>query len=397
MLMRPDKPLAAPYNIVVAPPAIDLADAGDIGLRRARRLAERIHTSLHRRIIAAFENDPLAEVGSPCQSDIAELTAGRSDVLDQVRKAKDGDVAVSFVLSPRVHRTTVRLEVSIGGSRLGEAAELSGYQAFDELDIGDFSQAGADRDLLTSAAEQADAYVRILHAVAQYTARQYDTAASTLTPLQHQHLERLTRRLVLVMLGNIKGRLGRDSTYKEARRYYEDALVVDPTYARARLGLAEVNYQAGARSCGNFQPAHLRHLDRALGIYKAVLTGPAEPDVPDVQARAHYGMGRIGVCRLLAGEDKRERAEAIKHLRFVINRYEHGGDPPWLRTPTSEAYGHLAIIYGYVMNDVPHGLACYHQAGETALSERRQTFADLAADLRQRDPEQPLTGDSTTC
>ncbi|GIF00445.1 tetratricopeptide repeat protein [Paractinoplanes rishiriensis] len=368
--LRAESELTAPYNIVVANPAV----AG----RAGHNLAREIRHTLERQIATAVEPDgALVQVGAPCRAGVSAAGGDRAAELDRARRSQNGDIAVSFVLYPRTHHTGVRLEFSIGGPRLREAAELAGYTVFDELDIGNLDGGTASRDLLSTAAEQAGTHVRLLRAVAQYSSDQYPAAARTLTALLDESLGRLTRRLVLVLLGNAHGRLAAGRDFAAAERYYRAALRVDPGYPRARLGLAEIAYQAGATDCRRLAPAARRALTDAYREYETVGAGPVSADLPDLEARARAGLGRVATCRLLSG-DRRWLAAALEHLRFVVGRYEANPAHHWLRTPASEAYGQLGAIHAYVLGNRPGAGACYRRAAEIAFADRSRLFRTMA-------------------
>ncbi|WP_203781261.1 hypothetical protein [Paractinoplanes rishiriensis] len=180
-MFRPEVRLAAPYNIVVADPAVEWPETDNVDAARARELTRTIVDTLERQIVASVEDQALVEVGGPCRSGVTDLNDDRAAALERVRKTHNGDIAVSLVLRPQRFHTKVNLEFSIGGDRHGEAAELAGYARFGDVDIGDLAGAGPTHALLTSTAEQLETYVRLLRAVYQYSAQQYVTATKTWT------------------------------------------------------------------------------------------------------------------------------------------------------------------------------------------------------------------------
>ncbi|WP_250032531.1 tetratricopeptide repeat protein [Paractinoplanes maris] len=376
--LRSEQRLTGPYNIVVADPAVDRSGADEISREETDRLARDLRDTLDRQILdTAAADDALVRVGRSCRPRVTTFDGDRPAALDRARQAQDGDVAVSFVLRPRRYHTTVRLELSIGGSRLREAAELAGYPIFEERDIGSFEEAAAGRDLHTSAAEQTGAHLLLLRAVSQYSAADYRAALSTLTAVLEKSPGDLTRRLVLVLLGNAHGRLAVRRNFAPAQRNYEEALRLDPAYPRALLGLAEISYQEGAVDCERPQPAQLRALSQAYREYESILSRPITPDLPDADIRARAGMGRVAACHLLAG-DRRWLTVGTSNLRLVVDRYERDPSRHWLRTPASEAYGMLGLLYGHVEGDGPRGAACYRRAGELAAPDQAEFFRTRA-------------------
>ncbi len=394
--MRTESRLGAAYNIAVGDPVvIRPTDAGVDG-SRARQVAREIADSLEQQLTAELDDSALVQVGGLCGDGVSDGDGDRRAALEQVRGTLNGDIAVSLVLYPRRHHTRVHLQLAIGGDRLGEAAELAGFSDLDELDIGDFPGAGPTAPLLTAAAEQLETYVQLLRAVHQYSTRQYPTAVKTLKAVLGGHLEPRTRRLALVLIGNAYGRLdpGRDLT--AARQAYQAALRIDGSYPRARLGLAEIAYQRGATRCWSLRPAERRALAAAYAQYDAVAGHPGAADVPDVDARAQAGMGRVETCRLLAGEASR-RPAAVAHHRFVIDRYVADRRRTWLRTPAAEAYGLLGAIDVGLQGDPAHAEACYRRAAELALADRAALFTGAADALRDQHGRDDATGAGPAC
>jgi tetratricopeptide (TPR) repeat protein len=403
--MQTESPLGAAYNIAVGDPVVARATDGEVDASLARDVARTIGDSLEQQLSAKLNDPGLVGVGGLCGDGVSDGDGDRHADLEKVRKKLNGDIAISLVLHPHPDQTRVHLQLAIGGDRLGEAAELAGFSDLGQLDLGALSIASPTELLLTTAAKQMETYVELLRAVHQYSTQQYSTATETLEALLEGNLEPRTRRLALVLIGNTHGRLG-DLT--AARKAYHAALD-DGSYPRARLGLAEIAYQRGLGAgadgdgpgadpvpCLSLRTAERRALADAYAQYKAVAKHPGAADVPDVDARAQAGMGRVETCRLLAGDASRGPA-AVAHHRFVIDRHAADRRRAWLRTPAAEAYGLLGAIDVALQGDPAHAEACYRRAADLAPADRAALFADAADALRDRPGRGVAAGAAPAC
>ena len=112
-----------------------------------------------------------------------------------------------------------------------------------------------------------------------------------------------------------------------ARSSYETALALEPGYARAMIGLAEVRFQTSSGACFEGTTDDIGLLD-ALGQYQEVArkNAAAELQAPEsarIENKAALGLGRVMVCRSQAGSaDDWDQARA--ELTSVIEAYEGG-------------------------------------------------------------------------
>ncbi len=330
---KPEQQLYAPYNVVVANIAVDYTHF-PAAKKAITPLAEQLNKSLYEYVSSQLREPGLIDVGRPCGSRAETFTSRRADDLERSRKAKKGDIAVSLVLSPREYHSDVRVEFSIGGDRLHEAAELTGYLVFDELDVGDLSTSKARAEVQTFASEQVTVYVRLLRGLVYYSTGDYDRARVELAPLAKSSSSPLTTRFILLLLGNAAGR---QNKFPVAKSYYEKALALDPSYPRAKLGIAEIVLQNGMSDC--------RHLNRkalqtAYGIYQRV-------------------------------------------FRFVTDRYDRDPGKTWLRMSASESNAHIGLLYwerGHSEDAIPW----YTRALELAKDQDRiKRFEETLVCLRQ--------------
>jgi tetratricopeptide (TPR) repeat protein len=142
--------------------------------------------------------------------------------------------------------------------------------------------------------------------------------------------------VIYLFLGHAAGRTG---ALERAKAFYARALSIDPGYARALLGMAEVRFQQAHRGC---RPglADERGLRIALNGFRAV-ERQRQPDGSLLAVRARFSRARVLMCLSQAGIQARW-AEAASLLRDVVARYERGQS--LLRDEASEALADLGLI-----------------------------------------------------
>ncbi|MCA1672155.1 MAG: hypothetical protein LC799_08120, partial [Actinobacteria bacterium] len=147
------------------------------------------------------------------------------------------------------------------------------------------------------------------------------------------------RKIVDVFLGNVWGRL---NDRVQAESYYANALAVDPSYDRARLGLAEIDYQRGNGGCrpGKAVPEVINHnVSRYDSIFASSSGGSSY--IQDIPERAAFGRGRGNLCLALATQNSAPFARAWGDFSFVIDRFQKGKSR--LRSLAAESYANRGL------------------------------------------------------
>jgi tetratricopeptide (TPR) repeat protein len=105
--------------------------------------------------------------------------------------------------------------------------------------------------------------------------------------------------------------------------YYQRALDADPSYGRARLGLAELAYRAAAgKDC---QPGRANRdgLKTALTLYQKALDAGDQSPAADLPPKVAFGLGRTHWC-LTESRIADHSAEARAQFSKVIDTFDHG-------------------------------------------------------------------------
>jgi tetratricopeptide (TPR) repeat protein len=133
-----------------------------------------------------------------------------------------------------------------------------------------------------------------------------------------------------------------DHRLDDAERWFNEALALNPSYGRARMGLAEVAFQRAKGSCEWNDPSvDAEGLTRALDEYRAAGTATDDGEAVSAVARAQLGMARIYACMGQAGIGGDSWAAAEREATAVISAYE--ADDKLLRELAAEAHAVRAI------------------------------------------------------
>ena len=178
------------------------------------------------------------------------------------------------------------------------------------------------------------------------------------------------KELLYLFLGNAAGRR---KHYGKAAEWYSKALQLNPQYARAQIGLAEVRYHQASgetvdRTCRP-DGVDANRLAGAVSDYERAKTMTDRPALAQVDAKIALGLGRTYLCLGLAGLGHRRDAE--DQLRAVIEAYDRGNGE--IRRLVVEALSARANLEG-LMPDGADRTARYMRATEAC--QRAVTLAD---------------------
>ncbi len=171
------------------------------------------------------------------------------------------------------------------------------------------------------------------------------------------------KEILYLFRGSTAGALGK---LPEAADWYDRALELNPQFARARLGLAEVRFQEAKGTCepGDVDADGLRE---ARDAFRATLSATDQPASANVSAKAHLSIARVDLCISQAEvEDRWDEASA--EAGIVVAAYEAGDDS--LGQLAAEAHGVRAFSELPLVGD-PDAEAKFR----TAEAEYRQAIA----------------------
>lgn len=109
---------------------------------------------------------------------------------------------------------------------------------------------------------------------------------------------------------------------EEANRFLDQALDLNPNYARAYLARGNIFYSQALKA--NFDAGLL---DRALTEYTRAYEAPNQPEGAYIPIKAHTTLGNVLVVRAQQTNDPILFSQAISHYLFVTEEYKRTKDP----------------------------------------------------------------------
>jgi tetratricopeptide (TPR) repeat protein len=278
--------------------------------------------------------------------DIGQARSGatqeRARQLEALARKANADVIISANLNSAPGRTTVIPTLFLRQKKLQGAEELGGYHQLDPVIIdGDpDSNLVMRKKLRDDLISRTGGIARLIVGLGFYNERQYSRAATEIQAAERDWADTIGRKIVHLFLGNIEGKRG---NYSAAERNYRLALRTDPTYGRARLGLAALAFQKARGNCER-DNASSRGLETTLALYQEVLRNErsspgADPDLP---IKVAFGLGHTDLCLSQAGvADKWTQAQ--EQLQLVVDEYNRGNQR--IQELAAEAYADLGLSY----------------------------------------------------
>jgi tetratricopeptide (TPR) repeat protein len=307
--------------------------------------ADSLQDELRRRL------DPLAARGfqvqlrSPSQTGEIDGATPEEHAERAERRAQqlNAHILVYGTLDDSDNATSVTPEFYVAPGGMRNAEELTGHFAFGSpISVpGDAaSDAVARRDLRRHTAARAHALVQFMLGLGAYRANQLNDATAAFAAAEKTGGwdARDGKEVLYLFTGNTAGRLGH---YNAARRAYALALELNPGYARAQLGLAEISLHQAARDCTP-GGADLPGLRRSVAMFEEVRTAADQPPLSDVPTKAAFQLGRAYSCLSQAGAGDQLRTAAKEQFDLVIREFDRGNGR--IRHLAAESHFGLAVI-----------------------------------------------------
>ncbi len=209
------------------------------------------------------------------------------------------------------------------------------------------------------------ALINLVIGLAEYALDDYDAALQRFDTAEAEQdwLKSQGKEVVYLMIGNANGRkagqvsLLTDDSYQEylsqAKKAYEQALAINPGYARGQLGMAGILYQQGLGPLNQVK-FDLSLLGAAEDTYRNLLAQPDLPPSAHIQAKAHFGLGQIYMARAFyaqtltdsnesgIGTPGEEFARAQAEFEQVVALQEDGETA--LLSMASQSHANLGMI-----------------------------------------------------
>ena len=282
-------------------------------------------------------------------------------------------------------------EFVLNDQRLDGALELTGHHALGTPIEARGAPLDAQRALRGDTRARIVALARFMVGLSFYRVDELDQARSQFDRVRKDDAWRDEdgKELVHLFLGNVESKLGR---YDEAADEYATALQLNSQFARAMIGEGELLYLQGLGEAAAEPDAEVctpatidqARLDGAVERYEDAAAAAEQPAIADVDLKSAYGIGRVELCRYLAGDW--ERADATgDRFRHVIDGFDSGRES--VRSLASESNAHLALLAssdpqrtGDAVAAACEAVRLYEQAIELAISpDRKELFASNMA------------------
>jgi tetratricopeptide (TPR) repeat protein len=338
----PPERLAGDMNIAVAPFTATARDGEADGSQIGDRLAHQVRTTLGAQL--GRRSDPARGAFDiappPALQPVEGGTAGeRTTAAERLAGEVGADIVVYGDIRIEPDRSILAPRFYLSGQTLGDADELIGSHRLGApaviVGAGDsFATRVQARRLLAARTRTLSDFVVGL---SYFDSDKYEAATRWFRQAEAAGAGGEASEVIYLFLGHAAGRSGE---LVQAGRFYERALEAEPEYARARFGLAEVQFQ---RSHGGCKPDKID----ADGLHKALrgyLRAEAERRKPYgdlLQARARFGRARALYCLAQAGIEARF-ADAEALFRSVVRAYT--GGEPILKDEASESLAFIGSI-----------------------------------------------------
>jgi len=155
------------------------------------------------------------------------------------------------------------------------------------------------------------------------------------------------KKVVYVLLGNASSGLTSKTKSTEylttTLGYYNEALDIEQTYARAKIGQAGVLYimALGDPAVPSWDTVDLEQLDEAAAAYEAALNLGDPPESANIETKVHFGLGQVCLARaIVVGDDWLVQAKA--EFEQVVEAYESGNSG--ITNYAGHAYARLGAI-----------------------------------------------------
>jgi tetratricopeptide (TPR) repeat protein len=353
----PTQELRGTFNVAVA--AFRPEPAGDSDtVREAGNAAEQLVQTLQDSAAAGGGASPLSGLDIAIFDPPAPGANGEVD-LTAFAEQHNADVAVFATLQSSEASSSVELQFGVRDDPLAVTERVGGVYGLDSMVFaGNFSSPAVRTELRDSIARRTCVLVHLLSGLSLYREGQYERAAVSFQAAadttdcsaagggsagtEGQQVANLFLGNIALLQGDLAG----------ADAFYDQALAIEGSFARARFGKAEVAFQKVQSSCAfdaaptadsiDALRAVLEQQDQAFDDYRQNLE-TNQFLAPFVLTRAHLQKGRIELC--LATLQRVPSDTAAAEFQSVLDAYLQANrdDKAQLVDLAAEAHAGLAI------------------------------------------------------
>ena len=371
------------FNVAVAELAVTGADQA-VGLDISEAIYQQIVEDLTEQTDVGVEVAEPGAVGALS----GETPETRAEAAAELAERVEADVVVYGTVEMSEGLTDVTAEFFVSDRGLTGAEELAGFYPLDTIPLTTTDPVAVRRRTAESLQPRILALTQLVLGLSHYQLNELSEAKTLFEGALASWPGTNGQEVVLSLLGNVMGLIGnltgRQEDLDAAEAYFAEALLLDPDYARARFGAAEVTYQRsrGAR-CGSEGEGDVPGLEDAVAQFEDVidLHGPPLAFIPE---RARVEIGKIYQCIYLNDGGHLEEAGDI--LEDVIADIS---DETRLVDLTADAHFSLGI-YHLLKGDQGTAIAEFETAVDTTRNDiRKRGFYYSLALIYQCELDQP--------
>ena len=296
---------------------------------------------------ASKEKDIVFEVWGPNQ--VGRVTGdtpeSRAEIAEKIAANIGADLLIYGIISDNGSQQTILPEMYVSERLFSTIPEFLGQQPMGNAIVlvggsGDLqSRVNANRAI----GERIKVISVVSVGLSMFNLGDYETAYSLFTLAEQSggwQAEKGEESLYL-MLGNTAGRLEHLS---EAEGFFEQALEINPEYARAHIGLGETYFRRsfGIPPVKTFDEVNVEELDLAEKEFRYAVSTKDQPATADIISKANFGFGRLALTRFQISDDQKQLQAAENYFSEVIKAGEAGNTR--ISEIVAQSHGHLGTI-----------------------------------------------------
>jgi tetratricopeptide (TPR) repeat protein len=380
--------LTGDFNIVVAKFA-GLDEGGRaVESVEATDLAHSMYTRLEAGLRDLARADEDLQVQAPDAAGLIKgTTAGdRADAVAKLARRANADLVVFGTMAVGNGQTVFSPEFYLDGRKLANAEELSLAGHHDlgspltqrgEIDRNVDARAALRRQLLG----RTQALTQFVIGLSAFSRDDFSRALEYFGKAEAAEgwSDREGKEVLYLFKGNAALKLG-DMASAEAA--YARALAVNPDYARAQIGAAEVTFHRARGQCEAGATDHAG-LERALAVFRQAGAATYQPPLADIPVKASFGAARVLLCQGQSSDANR-LVDAVREFETVTAAFDSGDEAAQerLRQMAAEAHAGLGFAALPTADDTPslaaagfrRALASYQRAVDLGVRPERLAF-----------------------
>jgi tetratricopeptide (TPR) repeat protein len=292
----------------------------------------------------------------------AERAAAAADLAKQI----GADIVVYGTLDSRADASSLIPEFYIAEDKLAGAEELSGAHSLGSSisSPGATTNPATRRELNDRLLARTGALAQFVVGLAYFANGDYDNASKYFQAAENtQGWDPRDGKEVLYLFLGTAALHRNDLTAAEG--FYNQAIQINPAYARARLGLGEIQYHRSRGTTCEPGQTDVAGVEKAVAIYNSALQFPA-PAEAKISAKTAWFTGRAYLCLTRAQVDR--RADAERALQQLIGEYQRGNQG--VSDLAAEAHANLGLLNLTVLpGDTPAVVTTRYQVAAKEYSQ----------------------------